>query len=74
MDGVRGFASQGKNATLVHHSERLPEHGAFFVRQSDKFIDDRLCCRVISAVEVGERVRGPAQTSKWQLGRSRAHP
>ena len=35
--------------TLLQHSERLPEHGAFFVRQSDKFIGSRVCCRVISA-------------------------
>ena len=27
------------SATLLHHSDRLPERGAFFVRQSDKFIE-----------------------------------
>ena len=71
---VRGFAGQGQNATLVHHSERLPEHGAFFVRQSDKFIGLRVCCRVISAEDMGERRMATAHTSTWRLDRSRAHP
>ena len=29
---------RANSATLVHHSDRLPEQGTFFVRQSDKFI------------------------------------
>ena len=53
MNCVRGFAGQGQYATLVHHSDRLPEQGAFFVRQSDSFIGLRVCCRVISAVRYG---------------------
>ena len=39
MDCVRGFAGQGKHPTLMHHSERLPEQGALFIRQSEKFIE-----------------------------------
>ena len=30
---------RANSATLVHHSARLPEQGAFFVRQSDKLIE-----------------------------------
>ena len=30
---------RAKSATLQQHSARLPEQGAFFVRQSDKFIE-----------------------------------
>ena len=33
-----GFAGRNNNTTLHAHSERLPEQGAFFVRQGDNFI------------------------------------
>jgi hypothetical protein len=52
---VRSFAGQGKKPTLLQHSERLPERGAFFVRQSDKFIDEYLYCWVLSAEDMGQR-------------------
>jgi hypothetical protein len=39
----------------MRHSYRLPQQGAFFVRQRDKFIDERICCQVISALNVGKR-------------------
>ena len=38
----------------MHHSECLPEQGAFFVRQSDKFIALRVCCCVVSADDMGQ--------------------
>ena len=44
---------RANSATLIHHSQRLPERGAFFVRQCDKFIGLRVCCRVISAKDMG---------------------
>ena len=54
MDCVWGFASQGQHASLIHHSEGLPEQGAFLVRQSDKFIGESFCSHVISALNAGE--------------------
>ena len=32
---------RAKSVTLRTHSKRLPVQGAFFVRQSDEFIDER---------------------------------
>ena len=51
----------------MHHSDRLPEQGAFFVRQSDKFIDLRVCCRVISAVDMGKTMRGQRKHQRGGL-------
>ena len=44
---------RAKTSTLQHHSDRLPERGAFFVRHSDKFIILRACCHIISAEKMG---------------------
>ena len=52
LDRVRGFAGQGQTQPCMHHSGRLPDAGAFFVRQSDEFIGLRVCCRVISAEDM----------------------
>src|SRR5262249_52483078 len=38
LDCVGGFAHQRKKTPLHRCAKRLPEQGAFFVRQSDKFI------------------------------------
>jgi hypothetical protein len=43
----------------VHHSACFPEQGPFFVRQGDKFIDERGRCRVISTVSMGNDVEEP---------------
>ena len=67
------LAGQGQYATLIHHSARLPEQGAFFVRQSDNFIGLRVCCCVVPAVRYGSNDAWTAHTSTWRLGRSRAH-
>ena len=55
MDRIRGVIGQGRNPTLVQHSGRLPQHGALFVRQSDKFIGLGVCCLIISAVDIGRK-------------------
>ena len=34
---------------------RLPEQGVFFVRQCDNFIGLQVCCRVVSALDMGEQ-------------------
>ena len=55
MNRVQGFAGEDKKAALQRHSVRLPERGALFVRQRNKFIEERICCRVISAADMGHR-------------------
>jgi tetratricopeptide (TPR) repeat protein len=55
LDCVRGFASEGPYAASIDPSQRLPERGALLVRLCDNFIALRVCCRVVSAVEKGER-------------------
>src|SRR5216683_4627449 len=55
---VRCIAGSIEKPTFVHHSERLPVQGSLFIRQSEKFIEDRVCCRVISAVGMGYRCDG----------------
>ena len=52
MNCVRGFAGQAKTQPCSM-SERLPEQGAFFVRQCDKFIEAHLL-RVVSAEDMGQ--------------------
>jgi len=39
----------------MRHSYWLPQQGAFFVRQRDKFIDQCIRCRIISALNVDKR-------------------
>ena len=59
--------------TLAQHSARLPEQGAFFVRQSDKFIDVRVCCRVISAAGYGSTMRATSaniNVAAWPISRA----
>ena len=58
MDCVRGLDGQGQYTTLIEHSVRLPEHGAFFVRHRDNFIGLRVCCRVVSTEGLGKTCKG----------------
>ena len=57
MDCVRGLAGQSQYATLMQHSKRLPEQGAFLIRHSNKFIGECVRCCVIFAVDMCPRYR-----------------
>ena len=53
MNRVRGSAGQGQHATLLKHCFRLAEQRALFVRQSDKFVRERVCRDVVPAEDMG---------------------
>jgi hypothetical protein len=54
LNRVRGFAGQRKKTTLHRCAIRLPVHGAFFVRQSDKFFVFLRCRREVPAENLGQ--------------------
>ena len=73
MNCVRGFAGQGQYATLDQHSDCLPEQGAFFVRQSDKFIGiARLLPRNFRRGYGSQRVTSSAyiNVAAWPISRA----
>ena len=55
MECVRCSTGQSKKNTLIQHAGGLPEQGTLFVCQSEKFIDKRVCCCVLSAPAIRKR-------------------
>jgi hypothetical protein len=43
---------------VVHHSERLPLRGTFFIRQAKNFVSLSTCCGVVPAADMGTRCVG----------------
>ena len=54
MSCVRGFAGQRHYGTFSRHCVRFPKEGAFCVRQTNKFIGERVCRRVVTAEDMGD--------------------
>jgi hypothetical protein len=65
---VIGFAGRGKKLPFNRHSARLPLRGAFFLRQSDKLVDERVCCRVISANQMAKTVISTGRRNTLSFG------
>jgi hypothetical protein len=62
-----GKAGHGKKPTLMHQSKGLPKHRTFFIRQSDKPINDCVCGSVISTLQLSERCMGECVDQSWRL-------
>ena len=65
MDSVRGFSRQDQQATLVEYSERFPQRGALFDRQSDNMHHFRrlLCAWSFIAIRINSaRLRAPMRS------------
>ena len=57
MNGVRGVAAQGKKRTSMEHSGSLPVQCAFLIYQRNKFVEERICSRVVPAEDMDRQRR-----------------
>ena len=55
MDRVLSLACHGKKPTSPQRCESLPQQGSLFVRYNKAFIEERVCCRIFCAVDMGIR-------------------